>query len=246
MYFLLPSTAIILIYVGAAVLPAALLMGYIYKKDTVEKEPGWLLIQLILLGVISAFPAILLEMLGEYVLPRLVSPDSPYYTVLLAFVVVAMVEEGCKFFFLKRRTWNDWNFNYRFDGIVYAVFVSLGFAAFENIKYVFGYGLSVAFPRALLAIPGHMGFAVFMGIFYGRARLCESRGDKAGKIANLAAGYIIAVLLHGFYDSCAMLGTTLATGMLIAFVVLMYVVVLRLIKREAQTDTPIDTGLRYF
>ena len=64
------------------------------------------------------------------------------YTLVLAFAVVAVVEEGAKFAMLKRRTWNDMNFNYRFDGIVYAVFVSLGFAAFENIGYVLGYGLS--------------------------------------------------------------------------------------------------------
>ncbi|MEA5051755.1 MAG: PrsW family intramembrane metalloprotease [Oscillospiraceae bacterium] len=246
MLFVLPSLAILAIYFLAAVVPAVFLMRYIYEKDTVEKEPPMLLLALVFSGVCAALASIVLESLGVSVLNSLVDANSPAYTVILAFLVVAVVEEGTKFILLKLRTWRDPNFNYRFDGVIYAVFVSLGFAAFENIKYVFGYGLSVAFPRALLAIPGHMGFAVFMGIFYGRAKLCESRGDKAGKIANLAAGYIIAVLLHGFYDSCAMLGTTLATGMFIAFVVLMYVVVLRLIKREAQTDTPIDTGLRYF
>ncbi len=95
---------------------------------------------------------------------------QPAYTILLAFLVVAVVEEGTKFVFLKLRTWRDPNFNFRFDGIVYAVFVSLGFAAFENINYVLGYGLTVALPRAVLAIPAHMGFAVFMGLFYGRGK----------------------------------------------------------------------------
>lgn len=82
--------------------------------------------------------------------------------------------------FLHARTWRNPNFNYRFDGIVYAVFVSLGFAAFENIQYVLHYGLSVALPRAIFAVPGHMSFAVFMGLFYGRAKLYEAWGDGAG------------------------------------------------------------------
>ena len=115
--------------------------------------------------------------------------------------MVAVVEEGTKLFFLKRRSWRDPNFNFMFDGIVYSVFVSLGFAAFENIKYVFTYGLSVAMPRALLAVPGHLGFAVFMGVFYGRAKLCESRGQYFASKVSMAMGYVAAVFLHGFYDS---------------------------------------------
>ena len=129
--------AIISIYILAAVLPAVFLLRYIYKHDTVEKEPPGLLLSLLLMGVLAALASIVLEVIGQKILDANISQDDPYYNIILAFVVVAAVEEGTKFFFLKRRTWNNPNFNYRFDGIVYAVFVSLGFAAFENIKYVF-------------------------------------------------------------------------------------------------------------
>ena len=170
------SLSVIVIYILAAVLPAAFLMVYIYRKDKIEKEPRPILVSLLFLGVAAALVSIVLEYLGRNALTRLVDPSSPAYTILMAFVVVAAVEEGTKFIFLKARTWHNPNFNYRFDGIVYAVFISLGFAAFENISYVFGYGLSIALTRAVLAIPGHMGFAVFMGLFYGRARMHELRG----------------------------------------------------------------------
>ena len=129
--------------------------------------------------------------------------------------------------------------NYRFDGVVYAVFVSLGFAAFENVLYVFRYGLSVVLPRALLAIPGHMGFAVFVGCFYGRAKLCESCGDEAGKTGNLILGWLSATVLHGIYDSCAMIGSGASTVAFLVFVVLMYIVVLRRIDRESRMDHPL-------
>ena len=108
------------------------------------------------MGILAALVSIALEFVGQTVLRSLVDANSPAYTILMAFLIVAVVEEGTKFLFLKRRTWRDPNFNFRFDGVVYAVFVSLGFAAFENIEYIFHYGLSVAVPRALLAIPGHM------------------------------------------------------------------------------------------
>ena len=234
-----PMGRIIIIYVLAAVIPAIFLLRYIYKNDTVEKEPPSLLWSLILCGVAAALCAGILERVGNYILNVTVSSDSPKYILILAFLVVAAAEEGTKLIFLYRRTWRDWNFSHMFDGIVYSAFVSLGFAAFENIKYVFSYGLSVTVPRALLAVPGHLGFSVFMGIFYGRAKLCENRGQKAGKLINLMLGYLSAVFLHGFYDSCTMMGTTRATVAFYLFIAVMYIAVYRLIKRESAKDRPV-------
>ena len=186
-----------------------------------------LLMSLLIYGVIAALISIILENIGTKVLNSLMDQSTVGYTLVLAFAVVAVVEEGAKFAMLKRRTWNDINFNYRFDGIVYAVFVSLGFAAFENIG------------RALLAIPGHMCFGVFMGTFYGRAKQCRVWGHKAEERANLWLGYIAAVLLHGFYDSCAMINTVASSLIFIAFVVIMYIVVIKKVNKESQNDGPI-------
>jgi len=181
----------------------------------------------------------MLEGVGQSVLNRFADPRSPMYSILLAFLVVALAEEGMKMFFLKRDTWNSPAFNYRFDGIVYAVFVSLGFAAYENILYVFNYGLSTALLRAVSAVPAHMSFAVAMGALYGRARLLENRGEKsAAKVGRLLA-LLAAVLLHGFYDACAMIGTGLSMVMFVVFVVMMFVGVFGLVKQESATDSPV-------
>jgi len=243
MFFIIPIYYILIIYILAAVLPAFYLMRYVYRQDHIEKESPVLLLHLIGYGVLAAILSGVLEYVGEMILDTAVngkiSQDSPTYAILLAFLVVGVIEEGMKFLLLYRRTWRDPNFNYRFDAVVYAVFTSLGFAAFENLKYVMGYGLTVAVPRALLAIPGHMSFAVFMGIFYGRAKLCEDMGDRAGKKVNLFLGCLIAVLMHGFYDSCAMIGTTLSTVLFIAFVAVMYFVVFRVVKNQAAKDEPV-------
>ena len=228
-----------LLYVLAAVLPAVILMVYVYRHDKVEREPVGLLLSLLLRGVLAALCAIVLEIIGQLILDRLVTPGTFLHTVLEAFVVVAAVEEGAKYFFLKRRTWDDPNFNYRFDAIVYAVFVSLGFAAFENIQYIFAYGLSVALPRALLSIPGHMAFGVYMGVYYGRARFRESYGHHMAAKSDRMMAYFSAVLLHGFYDACAMIGTTTATVIFILFVVVMYLRMFRRLKREAERDVPV-------
>lgn len=235
----MPLGDIILLYILAAIIPAILLLRYIYRHDTIEKEPPHLLWSLILRGVAAALLSMVLERIATRILDRTLSQDDPYYTLVFAFLAVAAVEEGTKLLLLKRRTWHDRNFSHLFDGVVYSAFVSLGFAAFENINYVFTYGLSVALPRALFAIPGHLGFSVFMGVFYGRAKLCEHRQDRTGKILNLALGYLSAVFLHGFYDACAMSGAKETTIVFYIFVVVMYLVVHRIVKKTSQQDRPI-------
>ena len=239
MVYIIPALPILAIYILAAVVPAFILLRYVYRHDTVEKEPPGLLLSLLLMGIVAALASGILERIAQSFLRLLVDPGSPAYTILLAFLVVAVVEEGTKFLLLKWRSWDHPAFNYRFDGIVYAVFVSLGFAAYENILYVFNYGLSVALPRAFLAIPGHMSFAVGMGIFYGRAKACWARGYDGAAKANLLLGYLLAVFLHGFYDACAMIGTGMATILFVVFVIVMFLAVYRSLKRESAKDLPV-------
>lgn len=233
------ASGMALAYILAAIIPAVVLMWYVYRQDTVEKEPWPLLWSLIVRGLLAAAVSVLLEYLGIRLLTRVMAPDHLLYKPLLAFLVVALVEEGAKFLFLKRRTWKDPNFNYRFDGVVYAVFVSLGFAAIENVGYVFQYGLPVAVSRAVLSVPGHMGFAVVMGVFYGRARLKANLGNVSGSRLNQCVGLALAVFLHGFYDTCTLIASTPATVVFLVFVVVMYVAVFRLLRRESRTDVPV-------
>ena len=241
MYFLLPILPVLpvlLIHILAATLPAAYLLRYVCRHDTIEPEPPGLLFLLLVAGVLAALCSGILEGFGERILDMFML-ERTIHTVLFAFLVVAAVEEGTKFLFLRRLTWNHPAFNYRFDGIVYAVFVSLGFAAFENIQYVLGYGLQIAIPRAILSIPGHMAFSIFMGVFYGRAKLCENWGYYAASRLFLLAGYLIAVLLHGVYDACAMNGTINATVAFVIFVSVTFIAAYYTLKHESATDMPV-------
>ena len=240
MILMTPFILTMAIYIGAAVIPAVFLMRKIYELDSYEKEPPQLLKACVVRGIYAALLAIVLEIIGQTAMGLArITPESKLYVMILAFGVVAVAEEGAKMFFLYRLTWRSPSFNYRFDGIVYSAFVSLGFAAFENVKYVFSYGLTVAFPRAVLAIPGHLGFAIVFGYFYGRARMAANYGQDSRAKANLITGYLCAVFLHGFYDTCAMTGTKQATIVFVVFVALMYLFIIRLVKKESRTNIPV-------
>ncbi len=233
---LIGANIFLLIFLTAALLPAILLMRYIYRMDKAEHEPIRLLFSCVLGGIWAALASIVLETIGEGILDSSpLTADSEVYIIVLAFVVVAAVEEGTKLFFLRRKTWNDPNFDYHFDGIVYAVFVSLGFAAFENLKYVGSYGLGVALPRAILAIPAHMSFAVLMGIFYARAKHLEKHNIGFKGLCMFLA-WFLPTLLHGIYDACAMISSETSTILFVFVVAVIYIIIFLLVRKRAKSD----------
>ena len=225
-----------IIYIIAAILPAIVLLIYVYSQDHVDSEPTSLIIKLLIAGAISAVIAVVLEQVGEGILKRYVPENTYLYIYIYTFLIVGVIEEGVKFIFLKIGTWANPRFNYKFDGIVYSVAVSLGFAVLENIGYVFRYGLLIAGQRAVLAVPAHVGFAVFMGIFYSRSKMYHNRGRMITARLNGFAAWFIPAMLHGFYDTTAMLQSTTSTVIYFAFVIVMYITVFALVRKEGKRD----------
>ena len=82
----------------AAILPSGILCKRILNLDKVESEPAGLLWKVFLLGCLSCVPASILEAAGESIIPEDLSPTA--YSVAMFFVMVPLVEEGCKFFAL--------------------------------------------------------------------------------------------------------------------------------------------------
>ena len=191
------------ILIAAAVLPAIFLLVHVYRADKLEKEPAPLLISLVLYGIAATFIALVLERAGSFLLGLWFEEGSVTYNAIMYFGIVAFSEEGAKYFLLRRRTWHSAAFNCQFDGVVYAVFVALGFALWENISYVLMYGLSTALVRAVTAVPGHACFGVFMGVWYGLAKRLHGQGrDGASKLCRVLA-LLLPALLHGCYDFIA-------------------------------------------
>lgn len=225
-----------LILVAAAVIPAVALMVYVYKADKLEKEPKPLLWRLILQGVISTALAVFTERLGARVLDGFVRPNTLLYQILFYFLVVGLSEEGFKYLLLKRLTWDSPHFNCRFDGVVYAVFVSMGFALWENIDYVVMYGLEAAFIRALTAVPGHACFGVFMGAWYGLAKSHERHGHAEYCKVSRCLAVVCPVLLHGLYDLIATLDKGSLSLVFIAFIAVMFLAAYRTVKHLSMQD----------
>ena len=222
--------------IAAAVIPAIALLYLVYRADRVEKEPPMLLLRLVIMGIVATSVAKVIEYAGSYILNAIFRYETVLYDVLIYFGVVAFAEEGAKYALLKRVTWREPQFNCRFDGVVYAVFVSLGFALWENIGYVMMHGLGTAMIRALTAVPGHACFGVFMGCWYAQARALCNRGDESGSRSMRVLAVLLPALLHGAYDYLAVSAGYLSTWYFVIFVILMFAVTYALIRRLSRQD----------
>lgn len=220
--------------VAAALLPPLILLAVVYRMDRLEKEPARLLWSLFFRGLLGMFPILLLELVADQFIDFF-PWDSMTYLFLAYFVVPGFIEEGVKNRVLRKRTWYDPNFNYRFDGIVYGVFVSLGFAGVENVLYVLNAGFGTAVVRAIFSIPGHAMFGVVMGFYLSRAKWAEKYGQRHRMRAALRRSFFVPAVLHGLYDFLLMGFETVFyfyfAGLVIG--------VIRLLRKSAREDGPI-------
>ena len=233
------------ILIAAAVLPAIFLLVHVYRADKLEKEPAPLLISLVLYGIAATFIALVLERAGSFLLGLWFEEGSVAYNAIMYFGIVAFSEEGAKYFLLRRRTWHSAAFNCQFDGVVYATFVSLGFALWENIGYVIRYGFSTAVVRAVTAIPGHACFGVFMGAWYGLAKRYDNMGCASQSKACRFLSFFLAAFAHGCYDYIATMDSVHYGWIFVAFIAVMFAAAFVVIQKMSKNDRFISQRTYY-
>ncbi|MGD0576970.1 MAG: PrsW family glutamic-type intramembrane protease, partial [Candidatus Staskawiczbacteria bacterium] len=123
------------------------------------------------------------------------------------FLIIALSEELFKFIVIKIKVINSPNLDEPLDIMLYMVIAALGFAAIENILYLFA-------PAEQLSFNGLLDRTIVISIirFVGATflhTLCSatvgyslaiSFCEAKRKYLIFAAGVIMAVLLHGLYD----------------------------------------------
>ena len=226
--------------VTLAIIPSIILIVIILRADKIEKEPMSLLVRLFLFGALTTVSAMLIGSAGTEIIAVLFEEGTLVYAFVDNFIVTALVEEGGKYFVLKKTTWKHPAFNYTFDAVVYAVCASLGFATLENILYLADASVGTAFARGILSVPGHFIDAVFMGYYYGSAKIASTDGNEQASKQFRRRALIVPVLLHGFYDFCLSTEYDIFLVVFFIFEIVITVAAVKRLKKLSKEDRAIS------
>lgn len=234
------DTSLILFF---STIPIILILVFVYNRDN-KKEPISLLLGLFLSGIISCFLVIeISKFLSNYLdfMNLSVKSMDTIELLLYSFIGVALIEELCKWIMIYIFGYHSKKFDELFDIIVYSVFVSLGFAFFENIIYIFYNGnLQVALLRAISAIPAHACDAIFMGYYLSVAKKNNHKNKKGQEIKYLIISIFIPTILHGIYDFCLMSNQMILVYVFIAFVLILYIISIDRLRQMSDNNKKLD------
>ena len=224
-----------------AILPSIIIGYLIYRSDKVEKEPILELIKAFALGIVSAVLTIFLS----YVLGIIKIDVTSIHTLLGLFfyvmIGISFVEEVCKWLSVYLLLHKNKNYNYLFDGIVYAVFVSLGFATIENIIYSLVGGLKAVLIRGVLTVPAHAFFAVFMGYYLSFTKLSKLEGKSGKHRLFLLLSLLIPTMLHGLFDFLLLSQEPIFLVLFFLFVIFLYTISIVQIRKLSKMERPFLT-----
>ncbi|MFS8652498.1 MAG: glutamic-type intramembrane protease PrsW [Caldibacillus sp.] len=177
--------------ISAGLAPGLALLSYFYLREEIRSEPIFEMLRSFLLGAILVFPIMFIQyvMEVENVLP---------FRLLDAFIRSSLLEEFFKWFIIYFTAYRFLEFQKPYDGIIYGVAVSLGYASAENILYLMAYGFDMEYAllRAFLPVSSHAVFGVIMGYYYGKSKFANS--ENRYKLLLLAL--FVPFFLHGLYD----------------------------------------------
>ena len=250
-----------------AVLPALFLCAFVFYKDRIEKEPIGLLALLFGAGAIVYLPSTMAE---NWILDTFAKLFEPFmnasaegfvwfadskselaYLALCAFLGFSLVRICLQWGILFLITYKNKNFNHLFDGIVYSVFLCLGFAVAENVHFLMQNDVEFLVPKLITSVPCQLFIGIIMGYFYtmGHMRFAaneiEEKLLKSGAIQKdnikssapwLISGVVIPCLISGLYHLAGSAKTDALTTAFYTLVFLIFGISFFVINQIASKD----------
>ena len=222
-----------------SILPVIVIAWFIWQRDS-EKEPTKLLLKLFGGGLLSTILALILTFILYFIFPFF---SIKHYNLNLfelfisVFIGVALIEEVSKWLMTYFIAFRHQAFSHKYDGIVYATFVSLGFALFENILYVLQGGIIVGIIRAILTVPGHAAYGISMGYYLDLAKVGSLNNDKKAVRKNLIYSVLMPTVLHGIFDYCLFAESGFFILLFFVFIVLFFTHTVKRIKKVSGQQT---------
>ncbi len=215
------------------VLPVVFWASYHYHKDRHLPEPPGNLVLCFGLGLLAALLSkglyVALEPLGlRYDAVALADEDT---LALFAYALLAIgpIEEFAKMLPFLVVVLRFRAFDEAMDGIIYASFIGLGYASAENLNYLDFLTPLEAAARGFAGPVVHILFASIWAYWISRARLAQKPVGVAA-----VTGFLLAAVLHGFYDFLVLLRPVAALPFAATLIIAIWIWRLRLLRQLHQ------------
>lgn len=202
-----------------AIIPAAIIIFAMYLSDRHDREPFKVLLFTYILGALTVIPSIIVEeiLIAFNIFPGVL---GAFYN---AFIVAGLTEEYFKRLAVLKYPYKTKFFNEKLDGIVYSVFVTMGFATVENIIYVaFRYTNNpfIGLYRGIFSVPAHGVFGITMGYYLS---LSKFDNNLERKRINMRKSLYMPVIMHGLFDFILMADIPQLTLIFVPYVIFLWV-----------------------
>jgi len=212
----------------SAIIQALLAIFYVAYIDRFKPEPWKNLIKAVCLGMLSCFPALLLEMAFGPLLNSTPAGNA---------ASAGIFEEASKMLALWLVLRKNVAFDEHVDGIVYAVCVAIGFTFLENIEY-FLMDPTCVDMRVLM--PGHYIFAILMGLFVSKSHFAKG----AAKRSYMFLAFLAPAFVHWLWDYILMASeATMDSGVGAGYVTVFFLfyltsimMTIRVLRRQEKED----------
>lgn len=213
---------------SAGIAPIVALMSFIYLKDRIT-EPLSLIVRTFISGALLVFPIMFIQYAFE--MENMVGGNF-----VQSFFQIAFFEEFFKWFIFMFVIYHHPEFDDHYDGIVYAVSISLGFASVENILYLLTNGIEYAFSRAFFPVSSHALFGIIMGYYFGL-----SKEEGHSRKLNILLAFLFPFILHGIYNYILISLKAHWHFYLIPFMVILWIVALHRMRAANASFEKINT-----
>lgn len=173
---------------SVALAPGLALFSFFYLRNQMATEPRKTLLQTFIYGAILTFPILFLQYVFE-------EEEVFTYAFIQNIFFSGLLEEFFKWLILVIVIYNHIEFDDPYDGVLYGVAISLGFASVENLLYLMSYGMDTALLRAILPVSSHALFGVVMGFYLGKAKFTNNRR------LFIVAALVVPLVLHILYNT---------------------------------------------
>lgn len=222
-------------YLFLSFFPPVLWLMFYLREDR-HPEPKLLL----LLTFVGGMASVVLAIVGECVFVQLTNGgscrqgiDYAGQNIITLFLAIAFIEEYVKYLVVKFLVLRRKDFDEPVDAMIYLITAALGFAAIENVLFVFPLfhenlrlGLEITTNRFLGANLLHALSSAIVGFFLARAWFSPHRRHF------VAIGIIIASLLHAFFNYLILVRDSLPQGTSYVFLLLAMMAVVVFIDFE--------------